>query len=164
MKRRRVGFLGRILNGVVFSVVVIFMATACQPAGTGQPVTLPVMTLTCTTGHCATANGSYHFVVYLTSAGCSNPEFAARLSLAGQVTCSSGSCSGMASSWVNGSGKIETTISASTYDFCAFIYLVGDPSAGDPASGDMTGSLENRILDGSGDSLSQTIRSWSNVP
>ncbi len=138
------------------------MAVSCQPAGSGEPVGIPSVTLNCSTGPCATANGSRSFVMFVTAAGCANPEFDARLSAAGTVNCSGGACTGVADSWASASGR-ETTIAASNYDFCAFIYFNGNPS-GDPISGDARGALERVTVDGSQGSLSQTMRSWTPLP
>lgn len=127
-------------------------------------MTIPSVTLACTTGSCSSVTGSRQFVVYITNAGCTNPEFDARLSGAGSVSCAGGSCAGTVNSWVNSSGDAVTLIAASNWDFCAFIYFNGNPSSGTVISGDVRGQLEDVVVNGTAESLTQTMTNFTAVP
>ncbi len=127
---------------VALALVLIFSTTSCQNASSGGAVQPPALRVSCTSGPCATTNGSKTFIVYATQAGCSNPEFSALFSTGGFATCSAGVCLGSSSGWIKANGDSVTSIASDNYDFCGIIYFNGGPNTGSMA-GDIAGTKED---------------------
>jgi len=154
-----------VLTRFILVMVITLIFWGCQEAGTGEPVSMPQVQLRCTTGTCASTNGSRFFTVIITQAGCASTEFSGLYSASGFVNCSGGQCQATTTGWVDRSSNMVTTIPASNYDFCSVIFINGSGSSGGSiVTGDMVGGSENVSVNSSLAALGLQITSWVQVP
>lgn len=118
------------IKNVIVFLLLGFLNTSCESAGTGTPVPIPNVEIDCTTAKCTSATGVYEVVINITGSGCAvdQIDLAAVITGTVNVLCNSSGCSGTVSSWRDSdTGNTTTEIISSTYSVCGWIDLDSTP-------------------------------------
>ncbi len=156
----------RLLGFAAFCTLLLgSMAGCAEVASSGAFVSIPSVSIQCTTGSsgsgCRQNTSKVAYVIYTTS-GCTNPDFDLS-AVSGSVTlnCTIGAgCSGSVTQFALGS-SVATSIKEGFYSICVTIDMDGRYS-GEAESGDMLSALNNvRVVSGT---ATQSVTSFSLKP
>lgn len=146
---------------ILGALFLIHLLSACaEPTGTSEQVSVPSVTINCTTASCLVGT-SHNFYVYYTTSGCStfsNIDFGFAVSGSVRLSCSATSgCTGSVSSWRNRNSQTNV-FSSGTYDICVYGDM-NDNWASAPDSSDVKGISSSISVTSS--TLAQTVSSFS---
>jgi hypothetical protein len=151
------------LASVVLIGVVIL--SACGQQVTGPSVSIPQVNINCTAADCQLA-GTYYVLAYLISSSeaCTDQQISfsvARKSVEVPVACTNGSgCHGqiVASQWEAMDGTTNSTVSAGSYNVCAFLIDNSNYNGNLGGAGVITStSLLNQNISSSSSALTLSI-------
>lgn len=107
-----------------FLISLFFIAVVgCESAGSGTPVNIPTVHISCTSDKCKSATGTFDLYVNIAPYGCAVDQIGLSVADAtGSVICNTSGCTGSVSSWEDNNSSI-TQIESRTYDICGWIDL-----------------------------------------
>lgn len=137
--------LAELLVVSLLMAVLLFATAGCtEKVASGQPVSIPPVTVNCQTAQCRTNVTGATIIVSYTTSGCGNFDFGATVSTSNlNLNCtSSGGCAqNVPAIWKNLSDNQVTQIPSGTYTICVRIDY--DHSYPGSTTGDTTGELDN---------------------
>lgn len=114
----------------ILLVGALFGSAGCSElAGSGELVSIPTVSFTCSAPNCTGPDANDEFrVIYSTfnCAGAGQTSFYAKRSSSSlSLNCSGASCSGTANDWVDENGVPTTLIPADNYTICVVVFRQG---------------------------------------
>ena len=143
----------------ILLVGALFGTVSCSElAGTGELVTIPQVSFTCSAGNCGGAGTENLFRVIYSTFGCNNAgteSFNAKRIKTGYLSCTGASCSGSTSgAWVDDQGADTTLIPADSYTICIVVFRDSTFQGG--ATSDDAYAEENVVVNSSSPPFSIT--------
>jgi hypothetical protein len=126
------------------AVIVLSLSGCAEPAGSGEPVSIPKLFINCTTSQCRTnAAPNPRITAIYTTSGCDAPDFGSIISASTEALSCNGTtgCYGELSGWIDSEGNPVTTIASGVYSICARIDYDRDYPAS--TTGDSRGILDD---------------------
>lgn len=133
----------------IFGIGVAFLSGCSESASSGQFVTIPSVSVACTTARCKGNTTGTAYLTYTTS-GCTNPSFGETATGSVTVTCNGATgCTGNITSFSNTAGT-ATSIREGYYSACITVDFNSN-YAGSAVAGDSSGASNiTQIVSGSG--------------